>query len=220
MKQKGFGLLELMVVVGIIAILGGIALPQYNKYVTRARVAEALHAGQVYARKVESEAAGGGSAGTEPTVDLATITRTGSGADTRVNITLSEEIDSQALIAADEADLAGGKVLELAPTGSGSAIRWDCTSNLPDSKIPKVCTYSADAGAGLPTAWVDRDTSDSSLTACWEGEAGERTVGRWVVGENSHAGSQGDVRTCADGGTPLSDCTAGRGVAGTVRCSD
>ncbi|HJP08467.1 MAG TPA: prepilin-type N-terminal cleavage/methylation domain-containing protein [Arenicellales bacterium] len=220
MKQKGFGLMELLVVVGIIAILGAIALPQYNKYVTKTRIAEALHAGQVYARKVESEAAGGGSAGTEPTVDLATITRTGSGADTRVNITLSEEIDSQALIAADEADLAGGKVLELAPTGSGSAIRWDCTSNLPDSKIPKVCTYSADAGAGLPTAWVDRDTSDSSLTACWEGEAGERTVGRWVVGENSHAGSQGDVRTCADGGTPLSDCTAGRGVAGTVRCSD
>ena len=220
MKQKGFGLMELLVVVGIIAILGAIALPQYNKYVTKTRITEALHAGQVYARKVESEAAGGGSAGTEPTVDLATITRTGSGADTRVNITLSEEIDSQALIAADEADLAGGKVLELAPTGSGSAIRWDCTSNLPDSKIPKVCTYSADAGAGLPTAWVDRDTSDSSLTACWEGEAGERTVGRWVVGENSHAGSQGDVRTCADGGTPLSDCTAGRGVAGTVRCSD
>jgi len=220
MKQKGFGLMELLVVVGIIAILGAIALPQYNKYVTKTRITVALHAGQVYARKVESEAAGGGSAGTEPTVDLATITRTGSGADTRVNITLSEDIDSQALIAADEADLAGGKVLELAPTGSGSAIRWDCTSNLPDSKIPKVCTYSADAGAGLPTAWVDRDTSDSSLTACWEGEAGERTVGRWVVGENSHAGSQGDVRTCADGGTPLSDCTAGRGVAGTVRCSD
>ncbi len=38
MKQKGFGIIELMVVLGIIAILGGIALPQYNKYVTRARV--------------------------------------------------------------------------------------------------------------------------------------------------------------------------------------
>jgi prepilin-type N-terminal cleavage/methylation domain-containing protein len=74
MKQKGFGIIELMVVLGIIAILGGIALPQYNKYVTRARITEALHAGQVYARKVESEAAGGGSAGTEPTVDLATST--------------------------------------------------------------------------------------------------------------------------------------------------
>ena len=38
MKQKGFGIIELMVVLGIIAILGGIALPQYNKYVTRARL--------------------------------------------------------------------------------------------------------------------------------------------------------------------------------------
>ena len=178
MKQKGFGIIELMVVLGIIAILGAIAVPQYNKYVTRARVTEALHAGQVYARKVESEAAGGGSAGTEPTVDLATITRTGSGADTRVNITLSEDIDSQALIAADEADLAGGKVLELAPTGSGSAIRWDCTSNLPDSKIPKVCTYSA--GAGGRTAWADRDLDDSSLTACWDVDYGESGGG--VVG--------------------------------------
>ncbi|MEC9370389.1 MAG: prepilin-type N-terminal cleavage/methylation domain-containing protein, partial [Pseudomonadota bacterium] len=32
MKQKGFGLMELLVVVGIIAILGAIAVPQYNKY--------------------------------------------------------------------------------------------------------------------------------------------------------------------------------------------
>ena len=221
MKQKGFGILELMVVLGIIAILGGIALPQYNKYVTRARVTEALHAGQVYARKVESEAAGGGGAGTKPSLEHADIDKSGSETDTRIVITLSGDIESEVLIAQDDdSKSANGKVLELEPTGTSSAIRWACKSNLPDSKIPKVCTYSADAGAGLPTAWVDRDTSDSSLTACWEGEAGERTVGRWVVGENSHAGSQGDVRTCADGGTPLSDCTAGRGVAGTVRCSD
>jgi type IV pilus assembly protein PilA len=38
MKQKGFGLMELLVVVGIIAILGAIALPQYNKYVTKTRI--------------------------------------------------------------------------------------------------------------------------------------------------------------------------------------
>ncbi|MED5407456.1 MAG: pilin, partial [Pseudomonadota bacterium] len=138
MKEHGFGLLELLVVLGIIGILGALALSQYNNYVTRARVTEALHAGQVYARKVEAEAAGGGGAGTIPTLDHATITRTGSGADTRVNITLSASIDSQVLMASDASELAGGKVLVLTPTGSAETIRWECTSNLPDSKRPKV----------------------------------------------------------------------------------
>ena len=148
-----------MVTLGIIAILGAIALPQYNKYVTKTRITEALHAGQVYARKVESEAAGGGSAGTEPTVDLATITRTGSGADTRVNITLSASIDSQVLMASDASELAGGKVLVLTPTGSAETIRWECTSNLPDSKRPKVCTFDADAGG--PTDGTEGVGTDS-----------------------------------------------------------
>ena len=117
----------------------------------------------MYARKVESEAAGAGGAGAEPTVDLATITRTGSGADTRVNITLSEDIDSQALITSDDADLAGGKVLVLTPTGTSETIRWACTSNLPASKIPKVCTYSADVGG--PVAWKVGTTDKD---ACWD----------------------------------------------------
>ncbi len=186
MKQKGFGLMELLVVVGIIAILGAIALPQYNKYVTKTRIAEALHAGQVYARKVESEAAGGGSAGTEPTVDLATITRTGSGADTRVNIALDEAIDSQALITSDDADLAGGKVLVLTPTGTSETIRWACTSNLPASKMPKVCTF--DDSAGGPTAWASISDEDKAInTVCWSDSlaASADDGNGWVVGENS-----------------------------------
>jgi len=198
MKQKGFGLMELLVVVGIIAILGAIALPQYNKYVTKTRITEALHAGQVYARKVESEAAGAGGAGAEPTVDLATITRTGSGADTRVNIALSEDIDSQALIASDEADLAGGKVLVLTPTGTSETIRWACTSNLPASKIPKVCTF--DDSAGGPTAWASLSPEDrASKTACWSDSvafASDDGDG-WVVGENSYTGDQDNVRATA-----------------------
>lgn len=218
MKEKGFGLMELLVVVGIIAILGAIALPQYNKYVTKTRITEALHHGQVYARKFESEAAGGGGAGDIPILEHATISISGSDADTRVNVILMNSIDSQVLIDSD--DTAGGKVLELGLKGSAGTTRWACTSNLSASKMPKVCTYSADAGAGLPAAWADRDTSDASLTACWEGPPGERRYGRWVVGENSHAESQDDVRTCADAGTPLSECDAGDGVGGTVRCSD
>lgn len=59
-NQKGFTLIELMIVVAIIAILAAIALPAYSDYTKKAKVSEVILAASAVRTAVSEYAAGSG----------------------------------------------------------------------------------------------------------------------------------------------------------------
>ncbi|RUQ89254.1 pilin [Legionella septentrionalis] len=136
MRQQGFTLIEVMIVVVIVGILVAIAVPFYQDYTVRSRVLEGLNAASV-AKLAVSETAIANNA--LPATQEETGYLSPAATDNVDSIAIAD--DGTATITITFTSRAGGGTIFLVPTlnqDAGGVVTWRCTGGTLAAKFRPV----------------------------------------------------------------------------------
>lgn len=138
--QKGFTLIELMIVVAIIGILAAVALPAYQDYTARSQVSEPITLADGVKNAVTEYWTNNGSFGTEnKSVGLPEALSINGKYTAKVEVTGAGVIVAT-LKAQSVANGLATKTLTFSAITAAGSITWKCSStDLPAKYLPSAC---------------------------------------------------------------------------------